>query len=653
MNTKYLLFFLSIFIFAKIDYAQSDEYNMSELICKESQSFISNNRIQNTQNKLSSNNDFDMKYYRFEWNINPNTNYISGTATSYFLTKIDNISTLEYDLSSSLVVDSIQYHQTNISFTQSGSYGLSIQLPNNLPINTLDSVSITYHGMPPSNGFGSFIQSTHNNTPILWTLSEPFGAQDWWPCKNGLTDKIDSIDVYVTTPSNYKVASNGILKEEYIIDTNTIFHWKHSYQIAPYLIAIAVTDYTVYNDTVHLSNGVSMPMMNYVYPENITAARTGTNKLVKVLEFFDSLFINYGFYKEKYGHAQFGWGGGMEHQTMSFVINFNDGLLAHELGHQWFGDLVTCGSWQDIWLNEGWATYLEGLSRQRFNDANDWLSWKTSNRNSATFNTYGSVKVDDTFNVSRIFNGQLSYSKGAYLLHMLRWKLGDVAFFQATRNYLNDKKYSFARTPEFKAHLEAVSGINLTDFFKDWYEGQGYPSYHFTWQQKADGTLLIKINQTTSNNSVDFYEMPIPIQIKANGIDTIIRLEHTTNNQIFSLKPNFIVTSIAFDPDLWILSKDNSVVNDTISVGFVNHLINNKIPIYPNPVNDVLNIDLSNIQIREKMIWKIYNSFGSIVKSGNITSSILKISISDLPSGSYFIECFNDIENNVNAFVKY
>ncbi len=648
-HTFILLILLSI---PKIFFAQEDNFTIEELICKESHRYDASAKLKADQYKLNGNEDFDMNYYRFEWNVNPTQYYISGTATCYFFTRKSNMQTLVFDLSTSLTIDSISYHNSNLVYTQSGNYGLSIQLPNSLPIDVLDSISITYHGTPPSNGFGSFTRTTHSGAPILWTLSEPFGSQDWWPCKNGLTDKIDSIDVYIKTPSRYKAASNGLLVNQSNVDTNTIYHWKHRYEIVPYLVAIAVTNYAAYNDTVHLSNGITMPMVNYVYPESLNNAKIGTKDLVKVLEFFDSLFVNYGFANEKYGHAQFSWGGGMEHQTMSFVTDFSWGLLAHELGHQWFGDLVTCASWEDIWLNEGWATYLEGLSRQRFKSKGDWTSWKTSNRSTATSSTSGSVKVDDTTSVNRIFSSQLSYSKGAYLLHMLRWKLGDQSFFQATRNYLNENKYSFAKTPNFKAHLETESSLDLSEFFRDWYEGQGYPSYKIIWQQTADSTLYFKVSQTTSNASVSFYEMPIPIQIKANGVDTIVRFEHTTNNQIFSIKPNFVVTSIAFDPDLWILSKNNSVQNGTVITGIKNNLITDKVNLFPNPVNTILTIDLSDRILRENLNFNIYNTLGAIIKTGLISNSNTKIDVADLSTGTYFIELLNETERSTGRFIK-
>lgn len=578
---------------------------------------------------------FDLNYYRFEWYIDPGVYQISGTATSYFTAKEANLSVMELNLSTALTVSTVKYHGNNITFSQNGDYGLTINLPAPLANGTKDSLSITYQGVPPAGGFGSFIQSTHNGTPVIWTLSEPFGAQDWWPCKNGLTDKVDSIDVIVTTPSTYRVASNGLLASETASGANKVYHWKHRYAIAPYLVAIAVTDYATYTDIVPLSNGTQMPMLNYVYPENLAEAQAGTADLVQVLQFYDSLFVTYPFYKEKYGHAQFGWGGGMEHQTMSYVINYGWGLLSHELAHQWFGDMVTCGSWEDIWLNEGFATFLEGLTRERFGQTDNWWTWRAGKISQICGQPGGSVQVDDTTSVNRIFSGRLSYSKGSYLLHMLRWKLGDDVFFQGVRNYLNDRQYNYARTPMLKTHLEQVSGQDLTEFFADWFSGQGFPSYTIQWD-KAENTVVFKVQQVTSHPSVSFFEMPLPIRVTGPaGQDTIVRLENTFSGQVFTVDLPFKATSVTFDPELWLLSNNNVLIESNLT-GTANLAGGFRITLSPNPVKEMARLEITGTQsIQNGTLWHVFDHAGREVKSGTIDGSVTIFSVQDLPAGVY------------------
>ena len=588
--------------------------------------------------------NYDLKYYRFEWEIDPTVYLIKGTVTPYFKVLTDGFSEINFDFSSQLKVDSIKYKGIKLAFSQASTYTLNIKFPSAISKSSIDSLSISYSGAPPSGGFGSFIKSTHKGEPIIWTLSEPFGAQDWWPCKNGLDDKIDSIDVIVTTPAKYRAASNGTLVAEKDAggDMKT-YHWKHKYAIAPYLVAIAVTNYSVYTDNVKLSDASNMPMVNYVYPEDIEAAKKGTADNVKVLQFFDSLFISYPFRKEKYGHAQFGWGGGMEHQTMSFVINYGWGLLAHELAHQWFGDLVTCGNWEDIWLNEGFATYLEGLSRERFPQGpNDWRNWKAGKISSVTSTPSGSVKVNDPTNVNRIFSSALSYNKGSYVLHMLRWKLGDNNFFKACRNYLNERAYSYAITSDLKAHLESVSGQDMTEYFKDWFEGQGFPTYQLSWDQK-DGKTMIRIKQTTSHASVNFFEMPVQVRISGEGKEMLVRLENNINGQIFELSVDFNIEIVEFDPLMWLAAK-NTVIKETISSS-ADPYNEKEVKVYPNPAERTINI-ANEVGIFSS--FSLTNVNGQSVLYGNLEAGTNVLDIFHLHEGIYFIQ----LNGNKRSTVK-
>ena len=465
---------------------------------------LSHLRLSTTQALTLASANFDVKYYRCEWEVDPAIRYIKGKVTVYYtiVTATDNIS---FDLMSPLVADSVKQRNVMLAKSQANNT-LTINFPLTASAGTLDSVSIFYQGVPVNTGLGSFVNSTHSGAAVLWTLSEPYGSRDWWPCKNGLDDKADSIDIFVTNPIAYKAASNGILQSETISagGTKVTAHWKHRYAIASYLMCFAVTNYTVFNNTVQLSTGV-LPMQTYCYPESLSSFQNGTINTLNAMKLYDSIFGPYPFMNEKYGHVQFGWGGGMEHQTATFVTNIGESLCAHELGHQWFGDKITCGSWKDIWLNEGFATHLASMYMEKKYPANV-LSTRQSEINTITSQTGGSVEVSDTTNVDRIFDSRLSYTKGSHLLYMLRWKLGDNVFFNALRNYQTDPAviYGFARTTDLKRNLEQTSGQDLTNFFNQWYSGQGYPSYNVQWSNSGAGNVWIKMNQTTSHSSVPF-----------------------------------------------------------------------------------------------------------------------------------------------------
>lgn len=594
----------------------------------------------------SSYSSWDLVYQRMEWKVDPSEWYISGKVTSYFKPKTSDFSSLIFDLADSMIVDSIHYHGSTINFShQSGQ--IIIQLTNSIPANTLDSISIWYKGAPVNEaGFGSFIATnTPGGDPILWTLSEPYGARVWWPCKQSLSDKIDSIEVKVTCPEGNKVASNGKLISEQTKDGETIVTWKHHYPIATYLVAIAVTNYEAFTDTLEFDDGQKMPILNYVYPSYLTTAKTNSSNILNIMKLYSSLVGKYPFADEKYGHAQFGWSGGMEHQTMSFMYHLGFSLVAHEMAHQWFGDCLTLNSWHDIWLNEGFATYMEGLAQEYLQDSTQWLNWRKGKQDYITQQSNGSVYVEDTANVSRIFDYRLSYTKGAYLLHMLRWELGDTAFFKGLQNYFNDAKvkYGFASQQDFVSHMEAAGDTSLTEFFNDWYYGQGYPIYQISpYTDYGDsGKYKLTISQTTSDpESVSFFPMHVPLRIWKDGTYQDLRLYQTSNPQTFELseKPDYI----QFDPDLWLISK-NSIVTNTVE------LANQKLKIYPNPVSSELTVDLKS---GEKILsLRITDMNGRILKKEESPASN-KINVSNLARGIYFIQVKTDKTIYIQQFVK-
>lgn len=624
----FLVFHLQIFTGYSQDVFEIDKISLSE--SKHHQKLI------NSYNKgVTESANYDLYYHRLEWDVNPEVFYINGAITSYFSPLISNFNEIYFDLTTVLTVDSVKYHDTLIFFNQLPNNSVKIYLPYFITQNSLDSVTIYYQGVPSTSGFGSFVQSSHLNDSIIWTLSEPFGASEWWPCKDGLYDKIDSIDVIVTTPKKYKVASQGLLVNEITNGADNTYHWKHRYPIATYLISLAITNYAEFTINANLSQG-SLPILNYVYPEDSATFYPQITAIKPIIELFDSLFGDYPFMNEKYGHAQFGWGGGMEHQTMSSMGGFSEHLMSHELGHQWFGNKVTCGSWSDIWLNEGFATYCTGMFYKHLAPT-WWKPWKEDMINSATSFPDGSVYNPDTTSVSRIFSSRLSYKKGAFLIRMLEWKVSSTVFFQAINNYLSDVnlKYNFSTTQNLKAHLENLSGLDLTEFFNDWYYGEGYPLYKVTWSQNGTSVNFL-VTQQQSHNSVSFFEMPIPIYVKGQGFDTTFVFDHTFSGQNFSANVPFVIDSVFFDPELWILSK-----NDSVFVGV--EVLKNKegVIIYPNPVNNLLNISaaksIKNI--------KIYDAFGREFYFGYQYSKSLNIvvDISGLAKGNYIIEI--EIEN--------
>lgn len=596
------LFLTSLFTFSQ----NFQSENISEAEAKAATGWFGQSVNMNTGN-------YDLKYHRLELTVNPLQPFISGTITSHFIAK-ENLNTVTFELVDNMTVSQVMQRGNPLTFTQNSNDEVVIALPQTQNQNVLDSLSISYSGNPVSSGFGSFEVDTHEGDPVMWTLSEPFGAKAWWPCKQDLNDKIDMIDVYITTPrfnpsnEEYVAVSNGLELSQTINGSNKTTHFKHQYPIPAYLIAIAVTNYTVYSHTVD-NNGNPFEIINYIYPEDLSYAQSRTPVTVDIMNLFADLFEPYPFANEKYGHAEFGWGGGMEHTTVSFMGGLSRSLIAHELGHQWFGNKVTCGSWQDIWLNEGFATYLAGMVIENFDGNTDFRSWKQDKISSITQENDGSVYIpaQDTTSVNRIFSSRLSYNKGSMVLHMLRKKLGDPVFFQGLKDYLADPAlaYGYAKTEDLIRIMENASGEDLNEFFDDWIYGQGHPRYTIQWNQaNGQANLNLKISQTQSHPSVSFFEVPVPLRLIGTQGETLdIVLNNTVNDQTFQPAVGFTVQSVQFDPEKDIISRSNIVTLATDDFALEQQLV-----LYPNPTSGIINVQKPEA-LRVNRI-RIYNALG-------------------------------------------
>ncbi len=608
------LFLTSLFTFSQ----NFQSENISEAEAKAATGWFGQSVNMNTGN-------YDLKYQRLELTVDPAQPFISGKITSHFIAK-ENLNTVTFELVDNMTVSQVTQRGTPLSFTQNSNDEVVITLPQMQNQNVLDSLSVSYSGNPISSGFGSFEVDTHNGDPVMWTLSEPFGAKAWWPCKQDLNDKIDMIDVYITTPrfnsssEEYIAVSNGLELSQTVNGSNKTTHYRHQYPIPAYLVAIAVTNYTVYSHTVD-NNGDPFEIINYIYPEDLSYAQSRTPVTVDIMNLYADLFEPYPFANEKYGHAEFGWGGGMEHTTVSFMGGLSRGLIAHELGHQWFGDKVTCGSWQDIWLNEGFATYLAGMVIENFDGNTDFRSWKQDQISSITQENDGSVYIpaQDTTSVNRIFSSRLTYNKGSMVLHMLRKKLGDAVFFQGLKDYLADPAlaYGYAKTGDLIRNMENASGEDLDEFFQDWIYGQGHPRYTIRWNQ-VDGpaNLNIKISQTQSHPSVSFFEVPVPLRLIGTQGETLdIVLDNTTNDQTFYPAVGFTVQSVQFDPEKDIISRSNNVILSTEDFALDTQLV-----LYPNPTSGVINLQKPDaLQVTQV---RIYNALGQLLYEKNYSETV-------------------------------
>jgi aminopeptidase N len=573
--------------------------------------------------------NYNVTHHTLRFTVDPAVQYISGSVTTTFTAKED-MATVTFEMSNNLTATSVTQNGSSLTFSHSNAE-LVINLPITLPQGAEATVTVQYNGAPQDIE-ESFVAGEHNGVPVLWTLSEPYGAKEWWPCKQDLDDKIESLDVYITAPSQYVSVSNGIEQsQQQNEDGTTTTHFHHSYPIPAYLVAIAVTNYSVFNQTAGSAPNI-FPIVNYLYPETAAESEAQLAVTPDIMDFYEDTFETYPFHTEKYGHAQCGFGGGMEHTTVSFMGSFGRNLIAHELAHQWFGDKITCGSWQDIWLNEGFATYLSGLVFEHFDGVESFRQWRRDRVLSTTSETWGSVYVPavDSLDVARVFSSRLTYNKGAMVLHMLRQQLGQDVFYQGVRNYLADESlaFAYAKTPSLKAHLEAASGADLTEFFNDWVYGEGYPTYLAIMANSSSTGVTLTLTQEQSHPSVSFFEGLVPIRfISATGqvYDTVVN--NTFNGEQFDLDVPFEPADIQINATFDIISAvDSALINGNLAT-----LAN--VRLYPNPTNGMLNLSLPDGVALHGA--EMYNTLGQkVVQTGAQTVW----NVSALAEGLYYLK---------------
>ncbi|WP_306619724.1 M1 family metallopeptidase [Chryseobacterium ginsenosidimutans] len=628
---KFYFLLLSVFVFQQF-YAQNDNLEKKGLIAKEMKSFASKMAVGNTNpNTLN----YDLQYQRMNFTIDPAVRSIAGSVTSHFKPN-QSMNSIYFDLDSQLAVSQVQYHGTTLVFQQlATTKELKINFQSALPANVLDSLTVTYSGVPPTAN-NSFFNGTQGGTAVLSTLNEPYGAQDWFPTKQSLNDKIERFDFKITTPSQYSVAANGkLMSETTLPGSQKLTFWRTQYPTAAYLIALSITNFVKLTDTM---GNPPFPFINYVFPATSANATNMSNIdwTKTVMNTFETYFGPYPFRNEKYGHMEFQAGGGMEHQTMSSLGSWGRGLIAHELAHQWFGDKITCGAWNDIWLNEGFATFGEHVANEKLLMTNtEFLNYLLTQKNYVTGAPEGSVYVADAnlTNVGAIFNSRLSYSKGAYVLRMLKWILGDAAFYQALQEYNSrpNLAYSYARTQDLNASFLTSTGQDFTGFFNDWIYGEGYPIYDIRWKQSGN-TVTFKASQTQSHPSVSFYEMPLPIKVNGTGGQVAyFALNNTTNNQYFVQTVAFPVASVEFNYQYQILERNSTVAQDnTLSTSDFNA---EEFALYPNPAKNEINIK----GIDKATDFTIYFIDGKLVKKGTYQPE-KSINISELVPGAYIFK---------------
>ncbi|MDP4175755.1 MAG: M1 family metallopeptidase [Bacteroidota bacterium] len=506
--------------------------------------------------------NIDIVHYSIKIDLHPEKELIYGDVTINGITHSKGLKQIDLNFYDNLYISSLKLNGKEVKYEREETK-LSIPLETEL-----DSfrINVKYSGKPKRMGFDSFAFDKFENRSVVFTMNEPVYASTWFPCNDKPDDKA-LVDIWITNDSSKISVSNGKL-----IDVNTekdrrTYHWKTQYPISTYLVCLYSADYKHFQEKYLSKDNKAMDIDYYAFPEHLEMAKVDFSGHAEMISFFSQLFGEYPFIQDKYGVAEFLWQlGAMEHQTITGIgsnfLNgrkfFND-FYVHELAHQWFGDAVGPATWKDIWLNEGFASYCEALFAEHQSGFDAYKSTMLSKFNS---NFPGTV-----YNPGSYLFGTTVYDKGAWILHMLRFEVGDSVFFNILRTYYNEFKYKNASSEDFINVVNSVSKRDLNYFFDQWlFTGRGAVDMEYSWTQgtnsaKAGNKVILKLDQTQSGYPE--YRFPLEIEFifedKSENFSKIIYVDK--REKLVEVNTPAKVKELILDPNHWILMNDKNKIN--------------------------------------------------------------------------------------------
>ncbi|NVO18357.1 MAG: T9SS type A sorting domain-containing protein [Bacteroidetes bacterium] len=542
----------------------------------------------------------------------------------------------------SLAIDSVKIAATG--FTHNNDH-LTVQLDHTYNPGDFVQIQVYYRHNNINDG------AIYTSGGFFFTDCEPEGARKWFPCYDSPSDKA-TIDLTAKVPLNVRLGSNGRLQDSIPDATSITYHWVSRDPVATYLIVISSkVNYQL--DIVQWQDTICNQSIPFRFYHNANEDPSYIESIIGAMSsYYSAEFGDHAFEKNGFStlNNQFAWGG-MENQTLTSLCPdcWDESLVAHEFAHQWFGDMITCKTWADIFLNEGFATWTEAHWVEFISGYNNYKSELDGNANYYLSYNPGWAISDPTWavntpGVNTLFNYAITYMKGSCVLHQLRYVLGDSLFFAGMKAYALDTNYRYksAAITDFRDKMESVSGQDLHWFFDEWVFQPNHPNYNnvYSFKKLGDNNWQVLFTARQSGGSLDpYWQMPIEIKIRFKDLsDTLIRVFNSVNNQIYSYQFSREPYALNFDPGNNILLKEGTTL---VGLDESPSVVTDGLELTPNPFK---NSALLTYQLAKqtRVIIELKDQLGRIIRKFDLGSQNtglhnFKLEADGLVPGTYFL----------------
>lgn len=577
--------------------------------------------------KADSVHSYDVLFYQLNLYFQMTTDSLKGRALIRCRSEEDNLDSIYLHLVM-LTVDSVLVDGNHPDSWSCAGGKLIIHFTTPFSINDTFELLVGYRGTP----YYGYYTTGSGEFRTGFTITEPSDSRYWFPCWDEPWDKADEgCEINAEVPIGFVVASNGLLTDVdttyYPSDTTVTYHWVESCPISTYLMSVVIAKYKQILDYYVTGTGDSIEVRHFVYSSDSSLAEINFAEVPDMMQFFASIFGEYPF--EKYGMAcAINFWGGMEHQTMTTIGRFaaTDGWeegIAHELAHQWWGDMVTCFDWPEIWLNEGFATYSEAMWHEH---KYGFWPFRSKMTNYGDDYLYGSYTTYPLYNPPALFAWDLVYTKGAWVLHMLRHMVGDTKYSEILKAYGEKFKYGNATTQDFRSVVDSVMNDTFDYYFEQWVYQPEHPKYEYGYQVENLGSenyiLDLQVRQTQRYGPL--FSMPVDLKLTYIGGDTTftVWVKADTFQEIsvpLTLPAGISNFGLTFDPENWLLDEHQEVPYVSVTPA-QSRVRDNLFVLYqnvPNPFRGTTTIEfvLPPSEGAHDVHLAVYSSSGRIVRT--------------------------------------